>query len=301
MATPIIKKKVEDRRDPNMNLTSIVPSTRDYIDRLWANAPKDVLTLNTGMRIGDESKYVSLTVDPKKHKTFEILHITDVQYGHLRCNVQKFLEYRDWILREPNRFVFFGGDMIDAAHALSVASPYTNTEEPQGQVYRFCELVMPMRHRILGYVGGNHERRGERTFGDLGHLIATLLKVPYSSGKQFVDIYYGKHKPFKNSLFHGKSHGATKGSKAQMIHNFMKQGDSHLYWVGHLHDTLMVGDVREKRGEFGIEPEKFAGVMSSSFLEHYGTYAEVAGMPAGDTNMWRLVLEPTGHWELTLR
>lgn len=47
--------------------------------------------------------------------------------------------------------------------------------------------------------------------------------------------------------------------------------------------------------------EKYAGVMSSSFLEHYGTYAEVAGLAPSDTMMWRVILEPGGHWELTAR
>ena len=47
--------------------------------------------------------------------------------------------------------------------------------------------------------------------------------------------------------------------------------------------------------------EEYAGVMSSSFLTHYGTYAEVAGLSAGGTNMWRLILEPSGKWELTHR
>jgi hypothetical protein len=280
-----------------------VPSTLDYLTKLQKDAPKDVLNLATSMRFGDEAKYVTATFDPKKYKKgIEIIHITDVQFGHLSCNVQKFIEYRDWILSEPNRFVFFGGDMVDAATAISVASPYENTEEPQGQVFRFCELANPLRHRIIGYVGGNHERRSAKTFGDLGHLIATLLRVPYSSGKQFVDINYGEHKPFKNSLWHGGSGSRTKGAKAQMLHRFMTQGDSQVYWVGHLHDVLMVGDVRERRGADGtIALEKFAGVMSSSFLEHYGTYAEVAGMPANDCQMWRLILEPNGHWELTLR
>ncbi len=276
----------------------------DYLTRLQYKAPKDVLNLQTSMRFGDESKYITVDIDPKKYKNgIEIIHITDVQFGHLRCNVDKFLEYRDWILSEPNRFVFFGGDMIDAATAISVASPYENTEEPQGQIYRFCELAMPMRHRVLGFVGGNHERRGAKTFGDLGHLIATLLKIPYSSGKQFVDINYGKHAPFKNSLWHGGSGSRTKGAKAQMLSRFMAQGDSQCYWVGHLHDVLMLGDVRERRHEGGSEIvlEKFAGVMSSSFLEHYGTYAEVAGMAPNDCQMWRLILEPNGHWELTLR
>lgn len=281
-----------------------VLSTMEYLDKLQKDAPKDVLKLETSMHFGDQAKYVTATFDPKKYKDgIEILHITDVQYGHLSCNVKKFLEYRDWLLAKPNRFTFFGGDMIDAATAMSVASPYENTDEPQEQIYRFCELAMPMRHRVLGFVGGNHERRGAKTFGDLGHLIATLLKIPYSSGKQFVDIHYGKHQPFKNSLWHGGSGSRTKGAKAQMLHRFMTQGDSQVYWVGHLHDVLMVGDVRERRDPDGggIKAEKFAGVMSSSFLEHWGTYAEVAGMPAGDCQMWRLVLSPDGKWELTLR
>lgn len=279
------------------------PSTQEYLDRLQKNAPKDALKIKGSMKFGDEMKYVTAHFDPKKFKSgIEILHITDVQYGHLSCNVPAFVRYRDWILSAPNRFVFFGGDMVDAATALSVASPYENTEEPQAQVYRFVELAMPIRHRIIGYVGGNHERRASKAFGDLGHLIATLLRVPYSSGKQFVDIFYGGHKPFKNSLWHGGTGSRTKGAKAQMIHRFMTQGDSQVYWVGHLHDWMLIGGVRESRGGDGkIKLEKYAGVMSSSFLEHYGTYAEVAGLDAGDTNMWRVILEPDGRWMLSIK
>lgn len=278
-------------------------STKDYLKHLAARLPKDVLDLQTSMHFGDESKYITATFSPKRYpKGIEIIHLTDVQYGHLACNVPKFIEYRDWILSEPNRFVFFGGDMIDAATAISVASPYENTEEPQGQVFKFVELAAPIRHRVLGYVGGNHERRGVKTFGDLGHLIATLLRIPYSSGKQFVDIHYGEHKPFKNSLWHGGSGSKTKGAKAQMLSRFMAQGASDCYWVGHLHDTIMLGEARETRSENGtIELKKFAGVMSSSFLDYWGTYAEVMGLAPNDTNMWRLILLPNGHWELTLR
>jgi len=41
--------------------------------------------------------------------------------------------------------------------------------------------------------------------------------------------------------------------------------------------------------------------MSSSFLEYWGTYAEVAGCAPSDTTMWRTILEPSGKWELTIR
>lgn len=276
--------------------------TISYLERLHAGAPLDILKLHTSMQYGEEVKYVTAHFDLAKFpRQIEILHITDVQFGHRSCNVDKFVEYRDWILSKKNRFVLFGGDMVDAATCLSIASPYENTEEPQGQVYRFVELAMPMRHRILGYVGGNHERRGVKTFGDLGKLIAMLLKVPYSAGKQFVDIHYGDHQPFRNALWHGGTGSRTKGAKAQMIHRWMQQGNADVYWVGHLHDTMMIGDVRTRTADGMVHTEKYAGVMSSSFLEHWGTYAEVSGMPAGDTQMWRLILMPDGHSELTLR
>ncbi len=263
--------------------------------------PADVVRLDTSMHYGDESKYVTCRFDPRKFSTIELLAITDVQFGHLYCNEARYDEYLDWILAEKNRFVFLLGDLIDAATAISIASPYENTVEPQGQVFRFIERTMRIRHRVLGYVGGNHERRGVKTFGDLGRLISALLEVPYSSGKQFCDIYYGEHVPFRNSLWHGRGASITKGAKAQMLHRFMAQGDSQAYWCGHLHDGIILFDWREKRQKTRIKLEKLCGMMSTSFLEHFGTYAEVAGLTGTDTMMARVILYPNGHWELTAR
>lgn len=304
MASAKYEASPEDSGEQNLTRSrkSLVPSTSNYLTKLWENAPKDVLALRGSMQHGDEFKYVTANFDVKDFPNgIEILHITDVQYGSLSCNVPVLIEYFDWTLSKPNRFLFFGGDLVDAATAISIASPYENTEEPQGQVFRFVELAMRIRHRVLGYVGGNHERRSVKTFGDLGHLIATLLKIPYSSGKQFVDINYGEHRAFKNSLWHGGTGSRTKGAKMQMLHRFMTQGDAQCYWVGHLHDAMLTFDWRERRKSGYVKLEKFAGVMSSSFLEHYGSYAEVAGMAAIGTMMWRLILEPDGHWELTAR
>lgn len=280
---------------------SLLAPTSKYLERLRRARPADVVRIDTGMFYGDESKYVSVRFDPRKYATIELLALTDVQFGHLYCNEDRFAEYIAWILEKPNRFVLFLGDMIDAATAISVASPYENTVEPQGQVFRFVEKAMPLRHRILGYVGGNHERRGVKTFGDLGHLIAALLEIPYSSGKQFVDIHYGEHAPFRNSIWHGRGASITKGAKAQMLHRFMQQGDSQAYWCGHLHDGIILFDWRERRERGKIKLEKMVGMMSTSFLEYFGGYAETAGLPATDTMMSRIILYPNGKWELTAR
>ena len=277
--------------------------TTEYGKRLEKKMAKDVVQIESGMRFGAEAKYLSLTLSPRRFKQIELCHITDVQFGHKRCLLSRVKEYRDWILSEPNRFVFFGGDMIDAWVLNSPGQPHENTMDAQGQVYKFCEIWAPARHRILGYVGGNHERRGLKGFGDLGILIATILRIPYSAGQQLIDVHYGHHRPFKVHLWHGSGASRTMGAKAQMLHRFMQTGDSQLYLVGHLHAALMLFDWRTSRKEDkrDVEITKIAGAMSSSFLAYWANYAEVMGLSVSDVMMARTLLDPDGGWELTAR
>ena len=279
------------------------PTTIDALRELQASLPPYQCKPITGMQYGEQAKYVTWKFDPKEFDTLEVLHITDVQFGHVECRVHRVLEYRDWILKVPNRFVLFGGDMVDAATVFSPGMPWENIADPQSQVYKFVQLMAPMRHRILGYVGGNHERRSLKTFGDLGVLISMLLQIPYSNGKQFIDIHYGLHKPFKFSLWHGGGAARTAGAKMQMLHRFMQEGDSQVYLVGHLHDAMVKFDwkINRKPGKNDIHLTKVAGAMSSSFLSHFGTYAEVAGLSANDVLMARMILEPDGRWGISLK
>jgi len=264
--------------------------------------------LSIKQREDDEVKYVHYDFDdpkrfPKQPNQIELTHLTDLQYGSKGFQRDRFLAYRDWILSSPNRFVFLGGDLIDAATILSVASPYDNTEEPIDQVDGVVELLEPLaaKGRLLGYVGGNHERRTIKTFGDCGRTIARELKVPYSRGVQLIDIKFGKHDPLKVSLWHGGGSARTKGSKAQMIHRFMSQADSQIYMVGHLHDCIVVYDWRQKRVGNRIKLQKIVGVMSSSFLGYWNQYSEVAAMSPSDTLMARIIVGRDGSWELTLK
>lgn len=276
-------------------------TTSNRLLRLLENRPKDVCKIKEGHIINGEAKRVSVEFDPKKFKTIELLHITDVQYGAKSCLEARFREFIAWVLAKPNRFIILGGDLIDAATVLSVGSPFENHFEPKEELLRFVEIIMPARHRILASVGGNHEARTSKTFGEAGSLIATLLGIPYSSGIQLLDVHFGNHKPYKVSVWHGAGSAKTKGAKLMMLHRFMGQGDSQLYLVGHLHDVVLTYDWRQSRRNGEIFMEKIAGVMSSSFQGFWGGYAERAGLTPSDTMMARVVLEPTGKWELTLR
>lgn len=295
----------------NKQTTTIAPSqfrplidqTVSYLDKLAARMGKNVHPMTSGMLYGEQAKYVSWEIPTKRFDTIELIQITDVQFGHIGCKVDRVLEYRDWVLAKPNRFMLWTGDNVDAWAMWSPGRAFDQIADPQSQVFQFCELWAPARHRILGYVGGNHERRAIPGFGDLGVLISTLLKIPYSDGRQMVDVHFGEHKPFRISLWHGAGGARTKGTVAQTLARFMEQGDSQLYLMGHVHQPLLIPTWKEIRDVENrqLTLRKSIGVVGSSFMETYGTYGEIAGFSSGDVMMGNARLEKNGRWEVSLR
>ena len=256
------------------------------------------------MVINGEARYLNWDFSDVDIPQIEILQITDVQYGHKQCKVSKLQEYVDWILSEPQRYTLLGGDLVDAGHAQSKGSPFEQIGDPQLEVFNFCDIIAPIRHRVLGYVGGNHERRSIPTFGDLGKTIATILKVPYSPGKQHIDIKFGEHNPFKISMHHsGPGGGGTVGALANSLGRLMSQGDSQLYLCGHLHRAMTLTDFREYRsGKGEMQLQKIVGARGSSFLGHYGTYSEIIMGTSPQAVMMPLTtLEKNGHWAVNIK
>src|ERR1700676_3781178 len=107
----------------NIEKVKLPPSTLDMLRKLQASLPEYDVQPVTGMHYDAQSKYVTWKFDPKKFTHIEILHLTDLQFGHVCCNVKEMVKYRDWVLSSPNRFVVLGGDLIDAANVLSPGSP----------------------------------------------------------------------------------------------------------------------------------------------------------------------------------
>jgi hypothetical protein len=255
------------------------------------------------MVYGQECKYVTWDFDPAQFDHIEISQITDVQFGHIACKVERVKEFRDWILSEPYRYMLWTGDMVDAWAFWSPGTPWEQQCDPQRQIFKFAELWAPARHRILGSVGGNHERRAIPAFGDLGLLIGWLLDIPYSRGQQWIDINYGKHQPYKVNLWHGRGNPRTLGTVAQMLDRHIQQTDADLCLVGHVHTPLIAPLWKQyrDRGHRRVGLRKCFGAVGSSFLDFFGTYGETMGLRGHDVLMPRLVLTPDGRSELTLK
>lgn len=285
--------------------------TYEFLDKLLAlQRPNEYQHryIHKGQTGLGQTKVVNVEFSPefvKKYKFLELVQLTDMQFGHKSCKVKYVKAFFDYILEKENRYLLMTGDNIDAATATSMGQPWDNWFGPQSEVYTFCTLLAPLRHRILGYVGGNHERRGLGTFGDLGFTIATLLKLPYSAGMQLLNVNFGEHKPFKIHLWHGLPRAKTKGALAQITDRYMQQGDSQLYLSGHNHQAIVIPYWKQTRdGQGGIKMMKTIGATGTSFLEFWGTYAEVMGLSGSETLMPKVRLYPEGGnqgWEMIIR
>jgi hypothetical protein len=291
------------KKTGNKRFEDLIESTVQYMDKLAGRMRPNEHPMTSGMVYGEQAKYVSWQIPDKKFSSIELMQITDVQFGHVTTKYDRVIEYRDWVLAKPNRFMFWTGDNVDAWALWSPGRAFDQIADPQSQVYKFCEVWAPARHRILGYVGGNHERRAIPAFGDLGTLIATLLKIPYSNGRQIIDIYFGKHQPFQTMLWHGVGGARTKGTVAQILSRFMAHGNAHLYLMGHVHQPLVLPLWKEVAdpARHRVQLRKSIGVVGSSFMETWNSYGEISGYGASDVLMGNARLENTGKWEVSLR
>src|SRR5262245_12107661 len=61
-----------------------------------------------------ETKWISWDFSDAPFSTMEIIQITDVQWGHITCKRDRVIEYRDWVLSKPNRFMVWTGDNVDS-------------------------------------------------------------------------------------------------------------------------------------------------------------------------------------------
>jgi len=282
----------------NTDLTVIEPDLKSPLHVLAGNIQKKFKKppqeTRWGMLIDGQTKWLTHKFPDsfsKKYDRLDMIFLSDIQFGHKQCRVDKVKEYLDWVLKEPNRFILLGGDMLDAYRVGSPGAGYDNWCRPDSQIYQFCELIAPVRHRVLACIGGNHERRGLAGGVDLGRLLSMLLEFPYSEGAQMLSIEYGKHRfpkdgyrngpehPFRVYCWHGTGAASSPGGRINMTLKATGNDEAQVFISGHIHHPHNWPDWRTKRDELRQQMwhEKYYVVSASHFLNFYATYAEVGG------------------------
>ena len=148
----------------------------------------------------------------------------DEQLGHVTCDEVRVAKDIAWVEKNPQCLTFLLGDCIDSATKTSPGSIRDNNRTPLRQIESYVELHKGLVGRIIGLVGGNHERRIDKALDDPGSAVRLLAKglssdtskVPYSSGILLVDVCWRGH-VWTFTLFHGAGAAVTPGSKIQRM------------------------------------------------------------------------------------
>src|SRR5271166_4461070 len=253
-------------------------------------APKiswtESLTFSSGEQ---ECRRASITIPDDWSKPI-IFVKGDEQLGHVTCDEERIKKDIAWVEKNPQCLVMLLGDAIDAATDRSPGSIRENKSAPIRQANQYIDLHRPIRDRVIGYVGGNHERRIDKALSEGGagvRLIASGLStpehpVPFSSGVLLLDLHWKGHL-WTFTLFHGAGAAATAGSKVQRLQRNILLSDSLITLSGHLHEELKTSRRLIKRtAEGGIHIAKQTALQCGTYLKYLGSYGEVAGMsPVG--------------------
>jgi hypothetical protein len=227
----------------------------------------------------------------------------DEQLGHVTCDEARIVKDIAWVEKNPQCLVMLLGDAIDAATDRSPGSLRENKVAPIKQATQYIQMHQSIRDRIVGYVGGNHERRIDKALSEGGagvRLIADGLstpdhRIPFSSGILLLDAYWRGHL-WTFTLFHGAGAAATAGSKVQRLQRNLMLTDSLITLSGHLHDEMKTSRRFVTRYKNGVKITKQTALQCGSYLGYMGSYGEVAGMSPTGPDMIVIELLADGRY-----
>jgi len=216
-----------------------------------------------------------------------LIPIGDAHIGDTRFHEKKFVELRDWIIKQPNAYAVLLGDIINAATKNSKSDIYAECMNPAQAMNHAIELLKPIKDRLIASTIGNHEERIWRESGiDVAEIMARELGVPYDKDGVLLNVKFDPYPELRRGkvnytvyMNHGHGGGGTKSAKINAVSKLANIVLADAYISGHVHfattfkDSVYVPDTRTGK----IDKMTRTYISSGSFLD-YGGYAEKMGM-----------------------
>ncbi len=219
----------------------------------------------------------------EKHpNNLTIVPLADAHYGSQEFNEVLWHKAIKRIYEDPNCYCVLVGDLIDNGLKNSVTNIYEATTSPKKQKEWLAAELKPIANKILGAVGGNHERRTSKeadqdplydVMVQLGidgvyrpNICFMQIKLYSNAGKQRVDYTF--------AITHGAGGGMYIGGSANRVQRFGEaiEGIDCLI-TAHTHKPLsfpvskLVFDGNSKK----VLQKDFTVAVASSFID-YGGY-----------------------------
>ncbi len=231
-----------------------------------------------------------------------IYPLADLHIGSKHFKRKRLEQDLETIRNDRNGYIILNGDLINNALKNSVSDIYEETMNPESQIELLVELFTPLKDRIIGVCGGNHEVRTYKATG-----VSILKNFCYRLG--LIDVYtnvsnltflsFGKSRGRDNVKHnfviynsHGSGGGKLIGSKANRVHNLANiVPNADLYIHSHTHapitfkDSYVQADSRNK----GMSIQNRLYVNTNAY-EGFGGYGEVIGLAPSNHDMIKIKL-----------
>ena len=221
--------------------------------------------------------------------------VADVHIGAKEADIDGFAAFLRRVEDDPDSYLVIVGDVLNNGIRDSLTNVYEETMPPSAQVDLAAELLSPVRDRILGAVGGNHELRSAKAV-DIDPLfqVFSILRIPeaYRQNFAFVRIILERGNTrdhYALYLTHGKS-----ASRQRRFAQAAVEGVDAVI-TGHTHSGMVERSARLVFGQKNqVTVEPVISMTATSWLG-YGGYAARGQLPPAATGCPQaLLLDFTG-------
>ena len=232
-------------------------------------------------------------------KEIKVLALSDLHIGDSLCNLKLIKEVLAEIKASDNTFIILNGDLMNNGIKNSPTSVYDEAMTPTEQILKLCDLLEPIKDKILVIHPGNHENRTYKEDGvDIIRIVAKQLGIEdrFSDGWWYLYLTLGhglKGRPVMYTItgVHGYGGGRKPGGK---INNLVEMGDkviADVYVMGHTHTPIMTRNTiftPDFQHRTLVKRDKYY-LMTNSFLD-YGGYGELYGYTPSTTDHQEMIL-----------
>lgn len=195
---------------------------------------------------------------PRDLSNVKIYTFADWHIGDNACDLAAIKEDIQAIKDCKQSYVICNGDLMNNATKTSVSDCYAEAIPPMEQLHTLCELLEPIKDKILLITQGNHESRTYRTDGiDLTALMAKQLGIydryVREGGVLFLrlgEYVHGRRDHKNNDLYrqvcysiyvtHGSGGGRKEGAKAIRLADMASIVDTDVYLHSHTHLPMVM-------------------------------------------------------------
>ena len=225
----------------------------------------------------------------------EIHTLADWHIGDKHCDIDSIKKHLQYLYNNKNAYVICNGDLMNNATKASVSDCYAEDIPPMQQLEILCDLLEPIKDRILIITQGNHEARTWKQDGiDLTALMAKQLglydRYVREGGVLFLRFgeLVGERREHNSDSYrrvcytlyccHGSGGGRREGGKINRLADLASIVDTDIYIMGHTHLPVVMKENFfriDSKNSYVAEVEKL--FVNSSAKLGYGGYGQTYG------------------------